>query len=81
MYWREKVLWTMKVRCMDQLYEDSVDQPVLRIRIRDPESGIRCLFYPRIRDTGWVKSQDLDPGYRMNNSDHITKSLETIFGG
>ncbi len=46
-------------------------------------SGIRCLFDPWIRDTGWEKSQDLDPGYGsgMNNPDHISESLETIFLG
>ncbi len=26
-------------------------------------SGIRCLFDPWIRDPGWVKSQDPDPGW------------------
>ncbi len=26
-------------------------------------SGIRCLFDPWIRDSGWVKSQDPDPGW------------------
>jgi hypothetical protein len=25
-------------------------------------SGIRCLFDPWIRDPGWIKSQDPDPG-------------------
>jgi hypothetical protein len=25
-------------------------------------SGIRCLFYPWIRDPEWLKSQDPDPG-------------------
>ncbi len=35
---------------------------MLRIRIGDPGSGIRCLFGPWIWDPGWVKSQDLDPG-------------------
>jgi hypothetical protein len=28
----------------------------------DPGSGIRCLFDPCIRDLGWVKKQDPDPG-------------------
>jgi hypothetical protein len=27
-----------------------------------PGSGIRCLFDPWIRDPGWVKNQDPDPG-------------------
>jgi hypothetical protein len=32
---------------------------VLRIRLRDPG----CLFFdPWIRDQGWVKNQDPDPG-------------------
>jgi hypothetical protein len=36
-------------------------------------------FDPWIRDPGWLKSQDPDPGSGMNNPDHISKSLETIF--
>jgi hypothetical protein len=42
-------------------------------------SRIRCLFGPSIRDLGWVKNQDLDPGSWMNNPDHISERLETIF--
>jgi hypothetical protein len=44
-------------------------------------SGIRCLFDPWIRDPGWVKSQVPDPGFgsELNNLDHISESLETIF--
>jgi hypothetical protein len=38
-------------------------------------SGIWCLFDPWIRDPGWVKKS----GSGMNNSDHISESLETIF--
>jgi hypothetical protein len=34
-----------------------------------PRSGIRD-----------AKNQDPDPGSRMNNPDHISESLETIFG-
>jgi hypothetical protein len=44
--------------------------PMLRIRIR-------CRFAPWIRDTGWVKNQD--PGSGLNNPDHISNSLETVF--
>ncbi len=47
--------------------------------VADPGSGIRCLFDPWIRDPGWVKSQDPDPGSGMNNPNHISYSLETIF--
>jgi hypothetical protein len=44
-------------------------------------SGIRCLFDPRIRNPTWVKNLDPDPGSGsgMNNPDHISESLETIF--
>jgi hypothetical protein len=44
-------------------------------------SVIRCIFDPWIRDPGWVKDQDLDPGSRsgMNIPDHISESLKTIF--
>jgi hypothetical protein len=52
-----------------------------------PGSGIRCLFDPWIRDPGWVKNQDpvrdgkkSGSGSGMNNPDHISESLETIFG-
>ncbi len=50
---------------------------VLRIRIRD-----LVLLDPWIRDPGWVKNQDPDPGSEpgMKNPDHITESLEKIFG-
>jgi hypothetical protein len=30
--------------------------------VADSGSGIRSLFDPWIRDTGWVKNQDPDPG-------------------
>jgi hypothetical protein len=46
---------------------------VLRIRIRDPGSGIGYLFDPWIRDpgSGMGESQHQDPGSGMNNPDHI----------
>jgi hypothetical protein len=34
----------------------------------------------RIRDPGWVKNQDPGSGSGMNNPDHISKILESIFG-
>jgi hypothetical protein len=40
-------------------------------------SVIRCLFDPQIRDTGWVKSRS---GSGMALPNHISESLETIFG-
>jgi hypothetical protein len=33
----------------------------------------------RIRDPGWVKNLDPRSGSGMNNPDHISESLETIF--
>jgi hypothetical protein len=38
---------------------------------------------PWVRDPGWVKNQEPDPGsgYGMNNPDHISESLETFFWG
>jgi len=42
---------------------------VLWIRIRDPGSGIWCLF------DLWIR----DPGSGMNNPDIISESLKTIF--
>jgi hypothetical protein len=47
-------------------------RPVLRIRIRDPVPS-------RPLDLGWVKNQDPDSASGMNNPDHISESLETIF--
>jgi hypothetical protein len=41
-------------------------------------SGIRCFFDPWIQDPGWVKKSESGTG--MNNPDHISESLETIFG-
>jgi hypothetical protein len=51
-----------------------------RIQIPDP-GFIPILFYPWIRDPGWVNNQDPDPGSGswMNILDHISESLETIF--
>ncbi len=51
----------------------SPEQSVLRIRIRDPMP-----FRPLIQDPGWVKKSGSGSG--MNNPDHISDSLETIFG-
>ncbi len=53
-------------------------QAVLRIQIRDPVP-----FKPWIRDPGWVKNPDPDPGSgsSINNQDYISKSLETNFLG
>jgi hypothetical protein len=47
--------------------------------VADPGSGIRCLFDPWIRDPGWVKNQNPDPGSGLNIPDHISESLETNF--
>jgi hypothetical protein len=47
--------------------------PVLRIL-----SGIRCPHDPWIRDPGWVKNLDPDPGSGKNIPDHISERLETI---
>jgi hypothetical protein len=58
----------------------SILKSVLRIRIQDPGSRIRCLFDTWIWDLGWVKSPDPGSGSGMNNPDHISYSLETIFG-
>jgi hypothetical protein len=41
-----------------------------------PRSGIRCLFDPWIRDSGWVKNPD--PGSRMNNPDQELRN--NLFG-
>ncbi len=42
-------------------------------------SGIRCLFDPWFRYPGQVKSQASGSGSGMNNPDHISYSIKTIF--
>ncbi len=44
------------------------------MRIRDPVP-----FYPWIRDTGSGMGKKSGSGSEMNNRDHISESLETIF--
>jgi hypothetical protein len=39
--------------------------------VADPDPGSGAFLTPWIRDPGWVKSKDLDPGTGMNNPDHI----------
>jgi hypothetical protein len=48
--------------------------------VADPGPGNRC-FDPWIRDPGWVKNQDPDPGsgYGMNIPNHNFESLETVY--
>jgi hypothetical protein len=43
--------------------------------------GSGAFFDPWSRDPEWVKNQDPNPGSRseLNNPDHISESLETIF--
>jgi hypothetical protein len=45
--------------------------------VADPDPGSAAFFDPW--NPGWVKNQDLDPGWTMNIPDHISESLETIF--
>jgi hypothetical protein len=57
---------------------------VLRIRIRDSGSGIRCLLDPRIRDPGSEIGlfRIPDPGSRIpdpGSQTHIFESLVTTF--
>jgi hypothetical protein len=49
------------------------------VAVRDPGSGA---FLTPGSDSVWVKNQDPDPrsGFGMNIPDHISESLETIFG-
>jgi hypothetical protein len=63
----------------------TVDQRVflLKTSVADPDPGSGAFLTPGsgIRNTGWVKNQDPypDPGSGMNNPDHISESLETMF--
>ncbi len=62
---------------------EALGEAVLRIRIRDPGSGIWdwVLFDPWIRDPGWekVSIRIRDPGSGMNNPDHIFLELRNHF--
>ncbi len=51
--------------------------------VADLNPGCSAFLDPWIRNTGWVKNQDLDPGSGsgMNNLDHISECLKTIFFG
>jgi hypothetical protein len=42
-------------------------------------SGIRCLFDPWLRDPGSGMGKKSGSGSEVNNPDHISESLETIF--
>jgi hypothetical protein len=46
-----------------------------------PGFGIRCLFDPWIRDPGWIKNQDPDPGSGMNNPGSYFLELKNHFLG
>ncbi len=46
--------------------------------VADPDMGSEGLFDPWIQDPGWVKKSTPESG--MNIPDHISESLETIFG-
>jgi hypothetical protein len=52
------------------------DLAVLRIRIRDPAP-----FLPLDMGSGMGKKSGSGSGSWMNNQDHISESLETIFWG
>jgi hypothetical protein len=58
-------IWKKERRNENFKLSDSVADP-------DSGSGIGCLFDPWIRDPGWVKSQDPDPGSGVKNQDHIS---------
>ncbi len=47
--------------------------------ISDLGSGIRCFFDPWIRDPVSGMGKEQGSGYGMNNPDHISQRLETIF--
>jgi hypothetical protein len=71
LYSRVLLMFTVGVNGMPQ--NDTLDQCC------GSGSGIPCLFGPWIRNPGWIKSQDPELGSGMNNPDHISESLQTIF--
>jgi hypothetical protein len=56
-----------KIKALDEMHqkykfmEASLDTRCVS-RIQCCGSEIRCLFDPSVRDPGWVKNQDPDPG-------------------
>jgi hypothetical protein len=44
------------------IYEPKIDNGAFLFARLPNTSGIRCLLDPWIRDPGWVKNQDPDPG-------------------
>ncbi len=63
---RPLIITSPRIKCIGRFFWLSIGQCC------GPGSRIRCLFGPWIRDPGWVKSQDPDPGSGMNNPDHIS---------
>ncbi len=53
----------MKIRIRQNDADSSGEPDPIRIRsVADPDPESGAFFTPRIRDPGWVKSQDPDPG-------------------
>jgi hypothetical protein len=57
----------------------SLKKVALFFSVADPDPGSGAFLAPWIWDPGWVKSKY--PGSGMNNPDHISYTLETIFWG
>jgi hypothetical protein len=58
----EQVCGTIGLRIRTQMNTDPDEGRQSAYSVADPGSGIRCHFYPWIRDLGWVKNLDPDPG-------------------
>ncbi len=60
--WHETITWaTARYGTLEKLQDNNIrtiDYLIAVLRI-----WIRCLFDPWIRDPGWVKNQDQDPGW------------------
>jgi hypothetical protein len=54
--------------------QDFFDSQIVQNTDLDPGSGIRAFLTPGSGIRGWVKNQDPDPGYGMNNSDDNSES-------
>jgi hypothetical protein len=74
---REKAVQTLGYS--DLLTAQPVSVQVHFLQCCGSGSGIRCLFFlPRDPESGMGKKSG--SGSEMNNPDHISESLETIFG-
>jgi hypothetical protein len=68
--------WALKIETLGPCNGFDMITSVLRIRILDPGSGIRCLFDTLIRNPWWVKSQAQNQDYFSDCAFFLVKILQ-----